>query len=79
MPYFRNHAAATGHVHNFANHEEAITSVLEKNGFTKVLKTGTGKFNVDLLSNREFIEQPNGTHRRRGDGEKNSSIFSIET
>ena len=58
MPYFRNHAAAIGSVHNYAKHEDAITNILILNGFTRVIKTGTDKFNTDLLSNGEFIEQP---------------------
>ena len=28
----------------------------------RVIKTGTDKFGTDLLSNGEFVEQPNGTH-----------------
>ena len=36
MPYFKNHAAASGAPHNFACHEEAIEDVLCSNGFTKV-------------------------------------------
>ena len=62
MPYFRNYSAESGSVHNYAKHEDAITNILILNGFTRVIKTGTDKFNTDLLSNGEFVEQPNGTH-----------------
>tara|TARA_B100000795_G_scaffold242397_1_gene205660 strand:+ start:2557 stop:2823 length:267 start_codon:yes stop_codon:yes gene_type:complete len=35
MPYFKNYTASSGMVHNFAKHEEAIVSVMEKHGYTK--------------------------------------------
>lgn len=32
LPYYKNYAAASGAVHNFAQHEDAVASVLNNNG-----------------------------------------------
>ena len=61
MPYYKNESVETGCV--YANHEQAISCVLLRNGFTRVLKKSKEKFNPDILSNCEFVEQPYGTHR----------------
>jgi len=34
MPYYKNHAAASGAVHNIAAHEDAVEDVFKKHGFT---------------------------------------------
>ena len=59
MPPAFSQLIESGSVHNYAKHEDAITNILILNGFTRVIKTGTDKFNTDLL-NGEFVEQPNG-------------------
>lgn len=71
MPYFKNYAAASGMVHNFAKHEEAIVSVMEKHGYAKynpqkkLHKKDFVNKNTNFLSDmpsKSFIEQPFGTH-----------------
>jgi len=69
MPYYRNHAAASGAVHNCAKHEEALVTVMEGHGYTKYLppqKLKKKDFNrSDFLENMpsgSYIEQPFGTH-----------------
>ena len=37
MPYFKNYAAASGSVHNFANHEEAISELMVKHGYSRFI------------------------------------------
>ena len=32
LPYYKNHAAASGAVHNFAQHEDAVAAVFDNNG-----------------------------------------------
>jgi hypothetical protein len=34
LPYYKNYAAASGAVHNFAQHEDAVASVFNNNGLT---------------------------------------------
>lgn len=69
MPYFKNHAAVSGSVHNFANHEEAISQLMIKHGYSKFTpskKLKKKNFKTDnFLSNmpiKSFVEQPFGTH-----------------
>ena len=69
MPYFKNHAAASGHVHNFANHEAAIADLMIKHGysrFTSSKKLHKKNYNSDgflsEMPDKSFIEQPFGTH-----------------
>ena len=73
LPFYKNEAAASGAVHNTARHEDAIASVLEKNGFiryplaSKLNRRETLKWiHQPQLSknipNGTFIEQPFGTH-----------------
>lgn len=68
-PYYKNHAAASGAVHNCAKHEEALSSIMRTSGYTqyisakKLKKSDFG--NDDFLCNMpigSFIEQPFGTH-----------------
>lgn len=69
MPYYKNHAAASGAVHNFAKHEEALAQVMKANGYTKFVTTKKMKKNDQYKENfladmppASFIEQPFGTH-----------------
>lgn len=72
MPYYKNYAAESGAVHNFSKHEDAISSILKRNGFTVMVKTKDCiKKNKDLWINNpnicpipvnSFISQPFGTH-----------------
>ena len=78
MPYYKNHPACSGAVHNIAKHEDAIADILLNNGYKKYSKTGllnkdkseTPDFLEDMNS-ESFIEQPFGTH--------NSPDFIIKT
>lgn len=69
MPYFKNHAAASGSVHNFANHEEAISELMCKHGYSRFLppvKLQKKNFKSDQflsdMPSKSFVEQPFGTH-----------------
>ena len=35
LPYYKNHAAASGAVHNFAQHEDAVAAVFNSNGLVQ--------------------------------------------
>ena len=68
MPYYENCSAKSGSVHGYANHEEAISSVLIKHKFIKqereVTKDGKKKkLDVSIIKKGHFIEQPYGTHK----------------
>ena len=73
MPYYKNEAATSGAVHNYARHEDAIARILIQNGFlewtpiTKLSKKRAMRWltHPELakeVPNGTFIEQPFGTH-----------------
>jgi len=68
MPYYKNHAAASGAVHNYSKHEEALAAKMKEFGYSEYSKTGIKKkdFGTDgFLSEMplgSYIEQPFGTH-----------------
>jgi hypothetical protein len=72
MPYYKNYAAESGAVHNITKHEEAITDVLIRNGFSEIEKTKDCiKTNKNIwikdpsgcpIPVNSFISQPFGTH-----------------
>ena len=73
MPYYKNEAAVSGAVHNYARHEDAIARVLMQNGFlewTPITKLSKKRSMCWLtqpelakeIPNGTFIEQPFGTH-----------------
>jgi hypothetical protein len=70
MPYYKNHAASSGHVHNYAKHEIALAHMMEAHGYKRFAPLCTLKQNDfgndDFLHNMpagSFIEQPFGSHR----------------
>jgi hypothetical protein len=75
MAYYKNEAAASGAVHNFARHEDALADVLRKDGgFTKWIpprKLTTKQVHLwrenppsaTIFPIGTFIEQPLGTHK----------------
>ena len=69
MPYFRNHAAASGAVHNVSNHETAVEHVFRQHGFaedkTKLTKNKVNQalaHNIEVISRNTFKSQPCGSH-----------------
>ena len=69
MPYYKNHAAASGAVHNHAKHEEALAEVMTGHGYTKYVSARKLKKNeqgqegfLAEMPAGSFIEQPFGTH-----------------
>jgi hypothetical protein len=73
LPFYKNEAAASGSVHNTARHEDALSQVLEENGFlryplaSKLNRNDTLKWihQPELskdIPDGTFIEQPFGTH-----------------
>lgn len=71
LPYYQNEAAASGRVHNYARHEEALADVLKENNFiqfipaTKLNKKETMLWMdqphlANGMLNGTFIEQPFG-------------------
>lgn len=68
MPYYKNHAAASGAVHNYSKHEDALAAKMIEFGYKeyscgKLHKKDFGK--EDFLSTMppgSYIEQPFGTH-----------------
>ena len=43
MPYYKNHAAASGAVHNYSKHEEALAAKMKEFGYSEYSKTGIKK------------------------------------
>lgn len=71
MPYYKNHAAASGKVHNIAKHEDAVEDILISNGFKKHSKGGVSVKNREAwmedhtkceIPDNSYITQPCGTH-----------------
>ncbi len=71
MPYYKNHAATSGKVHNIAKHEDAVEDILILNGFTKHSKGGISKKERDdwlknpsgcTIPDGTYVSQPTGTH-----------------
>jgi hypothetical protein len=69
MPYYKNYAAASGLVHNVANHEDAVRDILISENLSKVvLKTGKSMIlswiehpeQSTTMPINSFIEQPSG-------------------
>lgn len=69
MPYYKNYAAASGLVHNIANHEDAVRDILISANLVKVaLKTNKNSIlnwiehpeESTIMPNNSFIEQPCG-------------------
>ena len=71
MPYFKNHAAASGLVHNIAKHEDAVEDILSQHSLTESeISKVPKKLRDKLLDSGEYpemednsyISQPCGTH-----------------
>ncbi len=69
MPYYKNYAAASGKVHNVANHEQAVEDILNLEGFQKVDRKVTKAARDEWIQgatndmeNNTFVAQPCGTH-----------------
>ena len=73
MPYYRNHQASSGAVHNIKKHEDAVKGILIKHGLSEVDDHSTKGFRKkrDLwlqdaskcdMKDGTFISQPCGTH-----------------
>ena len=71
LPYFKNHAASSGKVHNVAKHEDAVEDVLVSHGMTKSTITKISIKERDKwladdscqdLKEGEYVPQPCGTH-----------------
>jgi hypothetical protein len=69
MPYYKNYAAASGLVHNIANHEDAVRDILISENLKKVvLKAGKSAIlswiehpeQSTIMPTNSFIEQPSG-------------------
>jgi hypothetical protein len=70
--YYRNHAAGSGAVHNFAKHEDAVQSVFESNGLTAWEHVKKPKqtywdwiddpSKATDMPEMSFVAQPCGTH-----------------
>jgi hypothetical protein len=70
LPYYKNHAASSGKVHNIAKHEDAVEDVLLSHGMTKSKITKVPKKERDewladgdscqSLNEGEYISQPCG-------------------
>jgi len=43
LPYYKNYAAASGAVHNFAQHEDAVAAVFNSNGLTQWIPNSNEK------------------------------------
>jgi hypothetical protein len=55
LPYYKNHAATSGAVHNISKHEDAVKDIFIKRGLTETsLKTDQPAMS--------FVSQPNGTN-----------------
>jgi len=68
MPYFKNHAAASGALHTHAKHEDALKEVLVKGGFVawtpaKALKKkdASSPTFAEKMPAGSFVEQPFGS------------------
>jgi len=72
LPYFKNHSAVSGKVHNIASHEDAVEDLFLSHGMTKSETTKISKKERDMwladnescqtLKEGEYISQPCGTH-----------------
>ena len=74
MPYYKNYAAASGAVHNFAEHEEAVSAILNQNGIKQytpfekkpnkitVWDWINNPMNATSMPHSTYISQPCGTH-----------------
>ena len=87
MPYFKNYAAASGLVHNIANHEKAVEDVLimhgiEKNTikYTKAKSKGTvsKKQRDDWLNGGDHSMLPDNTYISQPCGTHNSPDFIVK-
>lgn len=58
MPYFKNYAAASGAVHNIANHEDAVKDIFLKNGLVECSSALK-----DAIPHNNFVSQPNGSQK----------------
>lgn len=62
LPYYKNEAAGSGLGHKYARHEEAISSVLEANNFTRKilpLNPHTGRrFSYPLVKKKHWMDHP---------------------
>tara|TARA_X000001388_G_scaffold63187_1_gene49079 strand:+ start:774 stop:1460 length:687 start_codon:yes stop_codon:yes gene_type:complete len=83
MPYFRNHQAVSGKVHNDASHEEAVEKVLCRHNFTEhnvKLKKSTKTRDSWLVGDydEQFFNMPNDTFISQPCGKNNSPDFIVK-
>lgn len=80
-PYYKNEAAASGAVHNYARHEDAISHTLLKHGF----HNETNNFKLNKKETMRWIDQPelssdfpNGSFIEQPFGKQQSPDFIIK-
>lgn len=83
MPYFRNHQAVSGKVHNLASHEEAVQQLLCRHGFkqydTKIKKSKETRDKwLARDYDKQFFDMPNSTFISQPCGKNNSPDFIVK-
>ena len=80
MGYHENRAAASGLVHNEANHEKAVEDVLLQHGLTKSEISKVSKRHRDeLLRTREYPEMEDNSYIPQPCGKQDSPDFLVKS
>lgn len=79
MSYYKNHAAASGKVHNVAKHEDATEDILAHHGLNKSkLEKITKEKRDKWLKTRKTDEMENNTYICQPCGKQNSPDFIVK-
>ena len=80
MPYYKNHAAASGRVHNDPKHEDAYEDILIQNGYTRSRISKVSKRHRDeLLRTGEYPEMEDNSYIPQPCGKQDSPDFLVKS
>lgn len=79
MPYYRNHQAVSGHVHNVSCHEDAVRDVFLGNNLSEIVRKVSKSQRDKWLSNPASCDMANGTFVCQPCGKNDSPDFIVKT
>ena len=80
MPYFKNHAAESGAVHNTAKHENAVADKLRKHGYSFNREGGIRQNQRDAwLDGEDHSDIPDNSYISQPCGSNNSPDFIVKS
>jgi len=78
MPYYRNHQAISGAVHNISKHEDAVRDIFISHGLIEVSRKVKKAQRDDWLANPSSCEMAEGTFLFQPCGQNDSPDFIVK-